>query len=104
MPILTNVTEVLVEPDDVVRAVSAAGLRKCGAIVYEAASAQMGLMLVQRERPQVLVAALALPDAGGVDLMQAVRRLPASADTLALALTDGSRPADRSAAILGGFQ
>lgn len=91
------------EPDarDLLRRV----LEESGARVHAAASAEEALALVQRERPDVLVSDIGMPDVDGYELLRRVRRLPPEeGGTLpAIALTAFARPEDRQRALDAGF-
>ena len=103
---LNSVTIVLVEDHRDTREMYAAALRSQGAVVHEAATAQMGMFLVQSHRPDLILVDLGLPDASGLDLISAIRRLPPDQGGLtpAVALTALSSVADRARSLMAGFK
>jgi PAS domain S-box-containing protein len=76
-------------------------LADCGAEVIAAAGAAEALALLTRERPQLLVSDIGMPEADGYELLKRVRalgeRLPA------IALTAFARSEDRTRALRAGF-
>ena len=103
---LDGVTVMLVEDHEDSRRALAEGLRGHGAKVMEAASAQVGLLLVQEHRPALIVADLELPEVDGYGFLKALRRLPEDAGgcTPAIALTVHNDPKDRRRSLLAGFR
>jgi len=81
-------------------------LRRSGAEVTTAATAQEGLQLLGRVRPDVLVSDIAMPDEDGYAFMRCIRQLtPADGgDTPAVALTAYAREEDRARALAAGFR
>jgi CheY-like chemotaxis protein len=93
-------TRVLVVDDDADnRAMLAMTLEHCGARVATAGTAAEALRVLQdaKERPQVLISDIGLPDEDGFSLLRKVRALPESlgGDIPAIALTGRSRHEDR---------
>jgi CheY-like chemotaxis protein len=88
------------------RAGVAAMLEYCGAVVTAVDSAEEGFEAFQRERPDVLVSDLAMPDKGGYWLIGQVRALPVERGgaTPAAALTGFTGPEHRSSILRAGFQ
>jgi PAS domain S-box-containing protein len=80
-------------------------LQDCGARVMTAASADEALVLVERERPDVLVSDIGMPDADGYELLRRVRaRSPEQGGRVpAIALTAFARSEDRTRALRAGF-
>ena len=86
---------------DVIRRV----LAECDASVLTASTADEALMVVEEQRPDVLVSDIGMPDVDGYDLLRRVRmlgharggRLPA------IALTAFARSEDRTRALRAGF-
>jgi signal transduction histidine kinase/ActR/RegA family two-component response regulator len=81
-------------------------LRQSGADVLTATSAGEAYELVQRERPDVLVADLGMPEEDGYALLRKVRELaPECGGSIpAVALTGYASEEDRRQATLAGFQ
>ena len=80
-------------------------LADCGAQVLIAGSAEDALSLVERERPDVLVSDIGMPDVDGLELLRRVRALgPARGGSVpAIALTAFARSEDRTRALRAGF-
>lgn len=95
------ITIVLVEDEDLVRASVRGILAEHGfAVLAEAASAAAGAEAVLRERPQICLIDIGLPDADGIEL---VRRLSAEAPETALVVfSASSRHQDLIEAIRAG--
>jgi CheY-like chemotaxis protein len=74
--------------------------------VMVASSAAEALATLQRERPDILVSDIGMPDEDGYSLVRRVRGLPANQGglTLAVALTARAREKDRKQALDAGFQ
>ena len=80
-------------------------LSGCDAKVFMAATAGEALLLVEKERPDVLISDIGMPDMDGIELLRQVRalglekggRLPA------IALTAFARSEDRTRALRAGF-
>jgi CheY-like chemotaxis protein len=73
---LGGVSVLVVDDYEPVRTVVAAMLEHCGATVTAVSSADEALEALKRERPDVLVSDLAMPDKGGYWLIGQVRALP----------------------------
>jgi CheY-like chemotaxis protein len=95
-----------VDPGAAVREVIADVLRRSGAAVEMAGSAQEALEALVRTRPDILLTELDLPDESGYALLRKVRSLPddAGGRTPAAVVTTRSRVEDRVEALLAGFQ
>jgi PAS domain S-box-containing protein len=80
-------------------------LADCGAEVLTVASAGEALVVVETERPHVLLSDIGMPDIDGFELLRRVRALgPARGGTLpAIALTAFARSEDRTRALRAGF-
>lgn len=63
--------------------------------VYLAANGQLGLELIERERPDVLVTDYMMPEMDGIALIEAVRAMPGMQDLPIILLTAKSDPSDR---------
>ena len=73
--ILSGVTVVVVEDHEVVRSLLAQFLTQQGARVIACPNVSDALVAVTRERPDVVVSDIALPDGDGFQLLQSIRRL-----------------------------
>lgn len=103
---LGGVSVLVVDDCESVRNVVAAMLEHCGAAVTAVGSADEALEALKRERPDVLVSDLAMPDKGGYWLIGQVRALPLELGgaTPAAALTGFSGPEHRASILRAGFQ
>ena len=81
-------------------------LRSQGAVVHEAATAQVAMFLLQSHHPDLLLVDLGLPDASGYELLEAIRRLPPDDGGLtpAIALTARHSMYDRAKSLMSGFK
>jgi CheY-like chemotaxis protein len=104
--ILEGLSVMVVDDDEQGRQVVAAQLEAHRAIVLTAASAAEALTTLQRERVDVLLADIAMPDEDGYALIRKLRAMaPAPvAFTPAAALTAFARGEDRLIALDAGFQ
>lgn len=104
--VLGGVTVLFVEDHDDTRDAVALELGQQGARVLTAESAQVGLLMAERERPDVLLVDLEMPEVDGYAFLRAVRRLPASmgGQAPAVALTAHNRPEDKRKSLLHGFR
>jgi len=103
---LAGISVLLVDDHADSRELLTAFLEDLGVVVYNAASADEGLALLRKARPDVLVSDIEMPGESGYALMQKVRALPPEAGGLtpAIALTAYARPDDRMQALTAGFQ
>src|SRR3989442_10016373 len=103
---LGGVRVLLVDSSPYIRAVVTAMLEDAGATVTAVETAEEALATLERERPEVLVSALAMPDKGGYWLIGKVRSLPLERGgaTPAAALTVFTGPEHRASILRGGFQ
>jgi PAS domain S-box-containing protein len=92
------------EPDarDLLRRI----LEECGAKVFSAASAEEGLQILKRERPQMIISDIGMPDEDGYAFIRQVRSLKPEEGgrTPAAALTAFARSEDRTRALRAGYQ
>src|SRR2546428_7560859 len=81
-------------------------LQADGAVVTAVGSAEEALEVLQRERPDVLLSDLSMPDKGGYWLIGQVRALPPERGgaTPAAALTAFTGPEHRARILRAGFQ
>ena len=103
---LAGVTILFVEDHDDTREAVARELAEHGGRVLTARSAQTGLLIVERERPDVLLVDLEMPEVDGYGFLRAVRRLPAArgGQAPAVALTAHNTPEDKRRSLLHGFR
>ena len=103
---LDGVTVLVVDDDEQSRAIVTEYLERQRASVRIAASAAEAFELVQRERPDVLIADIAMPGEDGYTLIRRLRACssPAVASIPAAALTSFARDEDRQLALQAGFQ
>jgi PAS domain S-box-containing protein len=80
-------------------------LEECGAIVLTAASAAEAIPLVERDKPDILVSDIGMPEMDGYELLQRVRSLgPGRGGKVpAVALTAFARSEDRTRALGSGY-
>jgi PAS domain S-box-containing protein len=102
----TRPTVLIVDDDADARDVAKHFLEGTGARVLTATCADEGLQVLRRERPDVIVADIGMPDVDGYAFIRAVRQLPATegATTPAAAVTALARDEDRRRALEAGFQ
>ena len=105
-PRLDGVRVLVVEDGPHVRDLVVDALGLCGARVIAVDSAVEGLVALKRERPDVLVSSLAMPDKDGYWLIRQVRDLPADegGDTPAAAFTGCTTREDRLRALRAAYQ
>ena len=103
---LGGVSVLVVDDCQLVRATVTAMLEHYGAAVTAVGSADEALEALVRERPDVLVSDLAMPDKGGYWLIGKVRALPPERGgaTPAAALTGFTGPEHRATILRAGFQ
>lgn len=102
---LAGVSVLVVDDDLDARRLIALILEACGARVEAVPSARAALEALARQRPDVIVSDIGLPEQDGYALMQAVRALGDECrDIPALALTAFARSEDRRRALMAGFQ
>jgi len=103
---LRGVKLLVVDDDADARELLSIVLQEAGAEVSTAGSANEALEAFQRERPDVLVSDIGMPDGDGYSLIRRVRSLEgeSGAKVPALALTAFARVEDRGEALGSGFQ
>jgi CheY-like chemotaxis protein len=81
-------------------------LEACAAQVWLADSAKAGLDLLRREKPDILVSDIGMPDEDGYTFIRSVRQLKPEegGNTPAAALTAFARAEDRTRALRAGYQ
>jgi PAS domain S-box-containing protein len=102
---IRGLSVLVVEDEQDARELIASMLTLCGATVTTAPSVGLALQEVIQHRPDVIVSDIGMPDEDGYDLIERVRTLPPveGGRTPAIALTAYARSADRSRALLAGF-
>jgi PAS domain S-box-containing protein len=105
-PGLEGVRVLVVDDEADVREVVATMLERCGVRVSLAASVPEALDLLRRERPEVLISDIGMPEEDGYALIRKVRALPVESGgrVPALAMTAYARMEDRTRALLAGYQ
>ncbi|MDQ3280256.1 MAG: ATP-binding protein [Acidobacteriota bacterium] len=104
LPLLRDVTVLVVDDQDYTRDVVAAILRRVEATVHTASSVQEGLALLDQHAPDVVLCDIAMPERDGYDFVRTVRAQEGPASTMpVVALTAYSRPEDRIRALNAGF-
>jgi signal transduction histidine kinase/response regulator RpfG family c-di-GMP phosphodiesterase len=102
-----NGLEILLVDDDA-DALQAMGeiLKRSGARITTAASAEEALACMRRRRPDVLVSDIGMPQQDGYALVRAIRQLPpeSGGQVPAVALTAYARTQDSARALSAGFQ
>jgi len=88
------------------REMIASALRDQGARVITAESAQAALLLVEQEKPDLIVSDLEMADVDGYEFLRVLRTLPADSGgrTPAIALTVHNTPQARMKSLKVGFQ
>jgi CheY-like chemotaxis protein len=103
---LTGLRILVVEDHRDTRETYSAMLRREGAVVFEAATAQVAMFILQANRPDLMLVDVNLPDATGWDFLEAVRRLDPEAGgrTPAVAITCRDSQYDRARSLMTGFK
>ena len=103
---LGGVRVLLVDSSQSIRVLVTTMLEDSGASVTAVGTADEALEALERERPEVLISALAMPDKGGHWLIGKVRGLPPERGgaTPAAALTGFTGPEHRASILRAGFQ
>jgi CheY-like chemotaxis protein len=96
----------VVEDDEDTRGMLLSALSHCGASVRGAASAAEGFALFRKDRPNVLISDIAMPEEDGYSLLRRIRALtPEEGGKVpAAALTAYAAAEDRTKALRAGFQ
>ncbi len=102
---LAGAKVLVVDDDQDARELIQRVLSECGAATRTASGALEALAEIERERPDVLVSDIGMPELDGYELLRRVRRGQASGDGRipAIALTAFARPEDRARALRAGF-
>jgi len=104
-PVLEGLPVLVVEDEEHSRELLLTVLQQCNARVSTASSAAEALLLLMKERPEVLISDIGMPGEDGYSLIRKVRALPPEAGgrTPAVALTAYARVEDRTRALRSGF-
>ena len=104
--LIAGLTVVSVDDDADLRDLMQRLLSSYGVMVYSAESAAEALELVQRQRPDLLISDIGMPQLDGYRMMEMIRALPPDqgGTTPAVALTAFARPEDHQRALQAGFQ
>ncbi len=104
-PQLSGIRVLLVDDEPGALEVMSSALETCGARVTTASSAREALESLRRDRFDVLLSDIAMPDADGYELIRGVRQLPASpaARIPAAAVTAFASDEDRRRALAAGY-
>jgi signal transduction histidine kinase/ActR/RegA family two-component response regulator len=102
---LSGLRVLVVDDQPDARELVARVLTDCRAVVFTAGDAVEALALVERERPDVLVSDIGMPELDGYELLKRVRALGAERGgrVPAIALTAFARSEDRTRALRAGF-
>ena len=103
---LDGLRVLVIEDDDDTREVLTLGLTLYGAEAIAVSTAADGMAALERERPDVLLSDIGLPDQDGLELIRNVRQLPPSRGgrTPAVAVTAFTLCDDAEKAARAGFQ
>jgi signal transduction histidine kinase/CheY-like chemotaxis protein len=106
LPDLAGVVVLAVDDQADARELMRRVLEDCGARVMTAASAAEALELVEREKPDLIVSDLGMPEADGFELLKRLRTLgPERGGNIpAIALTAFARSEDRMKVLRAGFR
>jgi signal transduction histidine kinase/ActR/RegA family two-component response regulator len=106
LPRLDGVRVLVVDDEASARELVLTILRRCGAEVTLAASAEEALAALERLTPDAIVSDIAMPDRDGYSLIRAVRARPAErgGHVPAIALTAFAHPQARIDALTAGYQ
>jgi CheY-like chemotaxis protein len=104
--ILSGVTIAVVEDNDDFRSLLVEFLRRQGARVIGCAKASEALEAVTRDRPDVIVSDISLPDGDGFELLQSIRSLGSEVgdNTPAIAMSALGGTVTNQRALAAGFR
>ncbi len=102
---LSGVTVLVVDDEADARELLERVLMECHAKVLAAGTAAEALLLIESNRPDVLISDIGMPDVDGFELLKRVRALGAGrgGNVAAIALTAFARSEDRTRALRAGF-
>ena len=103
---LAGVRALIVDDDPDARELLCTLLEARGVLVQTAASVREGLLVFDREVPDIILSDLAMPDQDGYDFIRMLRERPAAAGGLvpAIAVTAYARTEDSTRSLSSGFQ
>lgn len=101
---LTGLNVLVVDDEPDARELIRRVLVEAGATATVCGSAGEAIEALARERPQVLISDIGMPEQDGYELLRQVRRIAAFKALPAIALTAFARSEDRQRALLAGFQ
>jgi len=104
MTLLLGVKILVIDDDEDSRLLLQTALERLGAWVRLADSAASGFSFLQRQRVDVLISDIGMPEEDGVSLMRRLRTLPMHQRLPAVALTAYARSEDVTRALEAGFQ
>ena len=106
LPSLEGVKVLVVDDEEDSREIVRVILERHGATVLTAGSVSEAVALHSRERPDVVVSDIGMPEEDGYALVRKIRKLRPEdgGDTPAVALTAFARSEDRRLALMSGFQ
>jgi CheY-like chemotaxis protein len=105
-PDLSGLTVLAVDDQRDARELVKRILEDCGARVVTAAGAREALALVRRQKPDLLISDIGMPEMDGFELLRELRAMhrEGGADIPAIALTAFARSEDRTRALRAGFR
>lgn len=101
---LNGISVLIVDNDTEARLLLRAIIEKCGATVHTACSAEEGRDLLGKEKIDVIVSDIEMPDEDGYSFIRSVRAITDLKRVPAVALTAYARSQDRKRTLLEGFQ
>jgi PAS domain S-box-containing protein len=103
---LSGVKVLVVDDEQDARGLIKEVLTQCEAIVTTAASAEEALDILMKQKPDVMISDIGMPEKDGFQLIREVRSFPATqgGKTPAIALTAFAHSEDRTKAMLAGYQ
>jgi PAS domain S-box-containing protein len=102
LPDLAGLTLLVVDDQPDARELVRLLLEEAGARVMTAGNAPEALLLAEREKPQILITDIGMPEADGFDLLRQLRAL--RLEIPAIALTAFARSEDRTKVLRAGFR
>jgi CheY-like chemotaxis protein len=104
--LLSGVKVLVVDDEQYARGLINETLTQCEAVVFIAASASEAMELLRKQKPDVMISDIGMPEKDGYQLIREVRSLPAGqgGKTPAIALTAFVHSHDRTKAMLAGYQ
>jgi CheY-like chemotaxis protein/nitrogen-specific signal transduction histidine kinase len=105
LPQLVGLRVLVVEDEPDALEFVCAMLEKCGSVALQSSSVAEALAVLEKDRPDVMLSDIGLPDETGYDLIRHIRALPPDrgGEIPAAALTAYARADDRRKALAAGF-